>query len=117
MAADPDTLIWAFDRLIDCEALPPAALTHTLRPAVEPRGDEALPDTTRARLLLRLLHEDVDVRPPRQPRVGASTLGNLRQLATCEGVALWADAALVLPSPELILMVRLGAGGCDSCGW
>lgn len=61
-AAAPDsdsTLAWAFERLAACEAVPLRLLTEDLLAAVG--GRDELPDVTRARLLLRIVDEDIKV--------------------------------------------------------
>ncbi len=102
--AGDSTLTWAFERLVDCPAVPVHVLTDTLLPAVA-SGLADLPDCTRARLCLRLVDSDLQ-----ESRVDETTLEYLRELAACD-VAAQADAALVRPSPELMLQVgAVGAG-------
>lgn len=98
------TLTWAFERLIDCPALPVHVLTDTLLPVVAAVLAD-LPDCTRARLCLRLVDSDLQ-----ESRVDETTLEYLRELAACD-VAPQADPALVRPSPELLLQVGARAAG------
>lgn len=102
--ADDSTVIWAFDRLLDCDGLPDEVL-GALLPAAAPSVEE-LPDVTRARLFLRSLHTDL-----RAGRVDEQTVESLRQLAACDVPQYVADPLLVRPSPQLLLTVRRRAGG------
>ncbi len=100
MAAHTDmALLWAFDRLIDCdpERLPNKTLVDTLLPLVAGSPLE-LPDQVQARLVLRMLEADLA-----EGRVDDDTLDYLLTLAACELDSV--DAAFLAPLPALILAV------------
>lgn len=98
-------LLWAFDRLIDCdpERLHNKTLIDTLLPLVAGSPLE-LPDQVQARLVLRMLEADLA-----EGRVDDDTLDYLLTLAACELDSV--DAAFLAPLPALILAVRAEAGG------
>ncbi|KAL4441879.1 hypothetical protein ABPG77_003795 [Micractinium sp. CCAP 211/92] len=101
MAAHTDmALLWAFDRLIDCdpERLPNKTLVDTLLPLVAGSPLE-LPDQVQARLVLRMLEADLA-----EGRVDDDTLDYLLTLAACELDSV--DAAFLAPLPALILAVK-----------
>jgi hypothetical protein len=98
-ASDDDTLIWAFDRLLDCQALPAFVLVEHVLPCVASVPEE-LPDATRAKLCLRLMDAELA-----EGRVDENVLLYLQQLAACDVAPLGVNAALVCPSRDLVLQV------------
>lgn len=107
MAANSDlALLWAFDRLIDCDPdrLPDEVLHGTLLPLVA-ASTEALPDVVQARLLLRLLESDLG-----EGRIDDTTLEYLVRLAACQ-LEGYMDTSFLGPLPGIILAVRMNCGG------
>ena len=104
MEAEQDsTVVWAFDRLVGCPGVPTDALMQTLLPALFPLGLDELSETTRARLLLRLLAEDLQT-----GQLDLEVLKTLRRLAEVEGVGGWTAGGLPpRPPPDLLLRVRI----------
>lgn len=103
MEADQDnTVAWAFDRLVDCPSVSTDTLMQTLLPSLFPMGLDELSETTRVRLLLRLLIEDLSA-----GQLDLEVLKALRRLAEVEGVGAWTAGGLSpRPPPELLLRVR-----------
>ena len=101
-----DSVLYAFERLVEAEALLPdsaleAVAAALLSPAVRP----LVPDIIVAKYALRLLGSDAAA-----GRVDLDTLETLRQL---EPVAANAGLEAVAPPPALVLMVRpWSACGC-----
>lgn len=74
---------------------------------------QGLSDLTRARLSLRLVNDDL-----KAGRIDEQTLLELQRLGECD-IGMWADAALVVPPPGLLMNVRgrgVGAEGRDAGG-
>lgn len=108
---EDDTLIWAFDRLLDCQALPAGVLVEHVLPCVASLPEE-LPDATRAKLCLRLVDAELA-----EGRVDENVLLYLQQLAACDVAPLGVSPALVRPSRDLLLQVLSAAlTGCLA-GW
>ncbi len=107
---EDNTLVWALDRLLDEDNDKlPIAVTASLLPSVTESAED-LPDLIRAKLCLRLLDAELAAQ-----RMDEGVLEYLRRLAACD-VAPVANASVVCPSPELILLVSALASPTGALG-